>query len=125
VDGDQIVIRAIGIGCSSSATPNEILAFLRGGLLDLSAGFVVATLDRRSEIIAPVARALGARMITFSSQELAVVRDISLASARCLATLGTSSVAEAAALAAAGEGSRLIVPRQSGARCTYALAEAT
>lgn len=119
------MIRAIGIGCSTAATPEEILVCLRGGLKDLSGELIVATLDRRAEIIEPVARALGARMITFSAKELAVIRGISLPSARCFATLETQSVAEAAALAAAGKGSRLIVPRQAGARCTYAFAEAT
>lgn len=96
---------------------------LRARFDELLPQTVIATLDRRRGVVEHVARALGAQLVTFTAEELARVPGTSVVSPRAATVIGTASVAEAAALAAAGEGARLLLPRQSASRCTYALAE--
>lgn len=117
--------RAIGIGARTAATSEEIVAFVRATFGMPSPGTLLATVDRRSGVMADVARVLGAQLITFSPEELARVKNTTITSLRAAHAIGTPSVAEAAALAALGDGARLIVPRRSSGRCTCALAERT
>lgn len=70
----------------------------------------LATLDGKAAALAPLARALGLPVLPLPAAALAGQPVLSR-SARVLARFGTGSVAEAAALAAAGPGARLRGPR--------------
>ena len=120
-----------GIGCRAGAPARDIEAALAAALaqvrlspsaLDISAtssakssepGIVAASAARRARLIAvPQAElaAAGARVVTRS--------------ARVLAVTGVPSLAEAAALAAAGPDARLVVARVVVGSATCALATA-
>jgi len=121
---------AAGIGCRSGAGSAEILALLNACLAELglggSAPDCLASLDRRTEEIGlrEAAEALGCRLLFFSEAQLAALADAcATAPSERLSALALPPVAEAAALAAAGEGARLILPRRSAALTTCALAE--
>jgi cobalamin biosynthesis protein CbiG len=117
--------RAIGFGCSSAASVDDVLALLRATVGVSVQGTFLATLDRREAIGREVAAALELELIVFPAAVLAQAHAIVTPSLRAAALTGTSSVAEAAALTAAGPGAQLIVPRRSARRCTCALAESS
>ena len=124
--GREIVTlrRAFGIGCSSHATDTELLALIATVASESGPPTILASLDRRAAIAAARARTLGIGVATFSAEALAAIGGTTVTSERATDAVGTPSVAEAAALAAAGSGARLIVERRSSARCTCAVAEA-
>ena len=99
-----------GIGASSGAPREELATLLERALADggLSRHSVaeVATLDRKAT--EPAIVALGLPVRTFTAEELAVV--------------GTPSVAEAAALLAAGRGGELVVTKVASGHATVAIA---
>jgi cobalt-precorrin 5A hydrolase len=71
------------------------------------------------------ARMLGVPLILVGTADLAAAQPRCVTrSERAERATGASSVAEGSALAAAGAGSQLILPRIAGARATCALAEA-
>ncbi|USI72550.1 cobalamin biosynthesis protein [Sphingomonas morindae] len=78
----------------------------------------------RAEALAPVAAMLGVAVVAVPAAALRAIATPSW-SAACQAARGVGSVAEAAALAAAGPGARLIVPRliSPDRRATCALAQ--
>lgn len=119
------VRRAIGIGCSTHARVDDVLALVRATVDELTPATRLATLDRCEEIALVVAADLGLALIVFPADVLARVLGTTTHSQRAAATVGTPSVAEAAALAAAGPGARLVITRRTGLRCTCALAEAS
>ncbi len=123
----QLVLRppslVVGVGCSLGAPPGELAALMGMALADagLSADSVaeVATIDRRRHEPALLALALPLR--TFPAQQLAAV-GVPNPSAVVAAAVGTASVAEAAALLAAGTGAELVVAKRASATATVAVA---
>lgn len=123
---------AAGFGMSSRVAPETLVALfaevLAGAGLAPGAVACAATLPERHEL--PAFRAAMARLRlpvrTVTVQALATAGDrVATSSPRILARHGIGSVAEAAALAAAGENARLLVPRRAlgGATCALAIRE--
>lgn len=128
---------AVGVGCSSAATATEVEGVIAEAVLaaaaaaagagseagpgDSGAGPVLATIDRRRHHPAVVAAAGGRPLVAFPPSLLAAV-DVPEPSPAVEAAVGTPSVAEAAALLAAGPGARLVVGKQRGATATAAVA---
>jgi precorrin-4 C11-methyltransferase/precorrin-2 C(20)-methyltransferase len=119
---------ALGFGCATGATGAEaervvLEALAVAGLAPEGVG-TVATIDRRSEH--PAARwlsdRLGAPLVAFTPGELGAVT-VPNPSVAVAAAVGTASVAEAAAILAAG-GGRLVVPKRASGSVTVAVAEA-
>lgn len=110
-------MRIAGIGCRRGAPPEALLDALaraeaQSGPADMLAGIPA----RAAEL-----RALGRQVRLVAVEGVATPTR----SARILASHGTGSVAEAAALAACGPGARITVPRITSAcgRATAAIAE--
>ena len=127
---------AIGVGCSSQATADEVAAVVAEVVAASPAGTgpasLVATVDLRRDhpaITGLVDRAerSGAtsdpaqRLIVFPAGLLAEV-EVPTPSALVADAIGTASVAEAAALLAAGPGARLVVTKHKGPTATAAVA---
>ncbi len=115
--------RAIGFGCSSDAALADVLELLHAMIGDARCITTLATLDRRAAMARAVATKLGLDVALFSAETLRTIAGVRTMSARASASVGTPSVAEAAALAALGPGAQLVVERRTGHRCTCALAE--
>jgi precorrin-3B C17-methyltransferase/precorrin-6y C5,15-methyltransferase (decarboxylating) CbiE subunit/precorrin-6Y C5,15-methyltransferase (decarboxylating) CbiT subunit len=111
---------AVGIGCSSGATAAEVEAVTAEALATAGETLtdVVATVDRRAGHPAVTPGA-----VTFPASLLGQVAVPSPSEAVADA-VGTPSVAEAAALLAAGPGARLVAPKHKGATATAAVAVA-
>jgi len=127
MDMDKAVIVA-GIGCRRGASAADIGAAITAALarvencsIDLMA---TAAFKVDEAGIAAVARDLGVPLVLISQLDLerAGTRALSR-SERVQAIAGLPSVAEAAALAAAGTSARLLVPRVTLGSATCALAE--
>ena len=117
----------VGVGSSSDAPPSDLRALLDAalagaGLTPASVG-LVATLDRKADepAIRDLARDLGTELRPFPSDVLAGV-DVPNPSDVVRQAVGTPSVAEAAALAAAGPGGELVVAKQRSDTATVAVA---
>ncbi|NUB11004.1 cobalamin biosynthesis protein [Azospirillum sp. Vi22] len=122
---------AAGIGCRAGCPGAEIAGMLRAAFeeaaLDEAARRAVqlaAPMHKRNEAgVAEAARLLALPLRFVDDSALAAVQDrVRTRSARVEAAVGVASVAEAAALAAAGPGSTLLLPRRSTPRATCALA---
>ncbi|WP_245986037.1 cobalamin biosynthesis protein [Azospirillum thermophilum] len=120
-----------GIGCRTGCGGEEIAGLLTACLdeaavpAEARAAVRMAAPDRkRTEAgIAEAAGRLGLALVFVPQAELAAVQDrVATRSAAVRTAVGLDSVAEAAALAAAGPGSRLLLPRRATARATCALA---
>jgi cobalt-precorrin 5A hydrolase len=115
----------VGAGCSRGCPPEE-LADLVAAALDGLAGRVVAvaTIDRRAEepCVVALAGARGVPVSVHSAAALAAV-PVPTPSAVVARHVGTASVAEAAALLAAGPGARIAVAKRRSAHATCAIAE--
>ena len=123
VANDMVVVSAaIGIGGTKAATARDLLALIAREIGVPPPGAVLATIDRRECLAYDVARELGLDVVSFDAATLARVPQTTIVSLRALASVGTPSVAEAAALAAIGEGARLVIARRTGRACTCALA---
>jgi len=94
------------------------VAGLRAGAVD-----VLATLDRRAgeDAVRALAGANGWELVAFSAADLAA-QPVPGGSHTVAAAVGTPSVAEAAALAAAGPGAALLLPKQTFPAVTVAVA---
>jgi cobalt-precorrin 5A hydrolase/precorrin-3B C17-methyltransferase len=123
---------AVGIGCSTAATADEVAAVVDGALAEVPAGgsaageageapVLVATVDRRAGHPGIAGARPGAPVLTFPADLLAGV-DVPNPSTAVDEAVGTPSVAEAAALLAAGPGGRLLVDKQRGPTATAAVA---
>ena len=116
---------AVGVGAAGSATVDDVLALVRSALAEVPGGrpAVMATVRGRAghQGIAGAARALDVPLLAFPAEELAAVA-VPTPSEAVRAAAGTPSVAEAAALAAAGPGGRIAVSKRKSARVTVALA---
>ncbi|WP_294391398.1 cobalamin biosynthesis protein [uncultured Sphingomonas sp.] len=98
-----------GFGCRAGATPASLRSALAlTGARDVTA---LAAPSDRAHLLMPVAEALGLTLIPLAPDILSGV-ETPTRSPTSLATRGTGSVAEAAALAAAGPGARLLVTRR-------------
>ncbi len=122
---------AAGIGCRAGCPGAEIAGLIRAAFdeaaLDEAARRSVqlaAPMRKRNESgMAEAARLLALPLQFVDDSALAAVQDrVRTRSARVEAAVGVASVAEAAALAAAGPGSTLVLPRRSTQRATCALA---
>lgn len=133
--GEAVIVA--GIGCRKGVTAAQVLAAVQActasvpsssrrreaEVLTLDALATAAFKAREPGILA-AAEALGLALIAVSDD------DLKRASARCLtrspaslAVTGIASVAEAAALAAAGKESRLLGPRIAAGNVTSAIAQ--
>ncbi|MBP2291631.1 cobalamin biosynthesis protein [Azospirillum rugosum] len=117
---------AAGIGCRSGCPGAEIAGLVRAALDEAGVGadVLAAPVRKRFEAGLREAADLLALPLAFvEDAELAAVQDrTQTRSARVEAAVGVASVAEAAALAAAGPGAHLLLPRRSTPRATCALA---
>ena len=113
----------LGVGCSTAAGAEEVGALVERALgaagLARASVALVATIDRRRDH--PAIAALGLSVRGFTAAELAAVAVPNPASAVEVA-VGTPSVAEAAALLAAGPGASLVVTKQRSETATVAVA---
>ena len=112
-----------GVGASSDAPAGEALALLHSalagaGLAPDSVG-LVATIERRAGD--PVVAAFGRDVMAFTATELDPV-EVPNPSVTVRAAVGTASVAEAAALLAAGPGAQLVIGKVKGPHSTVAVA---
>ncbi len=124
----------VGVGCSLGCPTAELLALIdatvRAARAPVAAGgaaagrvATLATVDRRrgEPCVVDAAAALGASLVTFAADELARVA-VPTPSDVVARHVGTPSVAEAAALLAAGPGARIVVPKRRSAHATCAVA---
>jgi len=113
----------VGVGTSTDATEVEVRAHLEEVLdsagLDQLALAEVATIDRRAAH--PAILGLGLPVRTWSAEQLAAIT-VPNPSSRVAAAVVTPSVAEAAALAAAGADATLVVEKHRFPRATIAIA---
>jgi cobalt-precorrin 5A hydrolase len=114
-----------GIGCRTGVSAEDILALLRIAAQTMRPDALAVPDFRRDE--PGIAAASVALCLTILWVDRAALRGEQgrcvTRSARAQAEIGLSCVAEAAALHAAGAGSRLILPRIAGGGVTCALAE--
>lgn len=120
----------IGLGCRRGASPGDMLELLVQTLLETGIArpqlSALATLAGKEEeaAIASLAGQLGLAVTTFSAERLEEETPRLLnPSDVVFRETGCHGVAEAAALALAGAGGRLIVPKRVLNGCTLALAE--
>jgi cobalamin biosynthesis protein CbiG len=118
----------LGLGARAGVPEEELTAAIDAALrlvrLD-SAGIVaLATLDRRAAEagIQAAARRSGWPVVAFTAAQLTTVT-VPHPSTAVAAVAGTASVAEAAALLAAGPGAVLILPKTVYDRVTVAIAQ--
>ncbi|MBP2232059.1 cobalt-precorrin 5A hydrolase [Azospirillum agricola] len=121
----------VGLGCRRGCGWEEIAglaaaAFDEAGLdggARASARLAAPALKRDEPGIAEAARALGLPLDFVGEEAMLDAQPrVHTRSATVLAAVGLASVAEAAALAAAGPDARLILPRRSSPRATVAIA---
>lgn len=115
-----VIVAGLGFRAATSEEDLSAALMLAGCEPDL-----IATLAAKAEVRAlqAVARRLGIRVIGVPETALAGV-STATRSDRIIRRFGTGSLAEAAALVAAGPGARLIRPRIVSGPVTLALAEA-
>jgi len=113
----------VGIGTSSGAAPAEVAALVDDALAGagLARSSVVAVATISSKAADPAIVTLGWPVTGFSGDELAAVA-VPHPSAVVREATGTSSVAEAAALLAAGDGAQLVVGKRASTHATVAVA---
>lgn len=118
-----VVELVVGIGTSSGAAPAEVAALVDAALADagLARSSVVALATISSRAAEPAILMLGWPVAAFPASVLGAV-DVPHPSPRAHDATGTPSVAEAAALLAAGDGSELVVPKRASAHATVAVA---
>jgi cobalt-precorrin 5A hydrolase/precorrin-3B C17-methyltransferase len=124
-------VLALGVGAERGVSAAEVETLARGTLdaAGLAVGSVacVVSLDLKADegAILALADALGVPARFFDAATLAAEEGrVSEASETVRAAVGTPSVAEAAALAAAGPDGALVVPKRKSARATCAVARA-
>jgi cobalt-precorrin 5A hydrolase len=126
--GEAVIVA--GVGCRKGADAADIMAAITLALMDAgiaaAALTMVATAARKAEEpgIAAAASVLGVPVVVVAQHALeAAGARTTTRSARALAVAGVPSVAEAAALAAAGPQARLLAPRVAVGPATCALAD--
>ncbi len=119
---------AVGVGCRSGVS-GEIVAELVERALEASArpgtpAALFTVVDKQSEPgIGEAAAALGLALVHLPRAALAAVADrVATRSEKVIELFGVPSIAEGAALAGAGPGSRLVVERMADRGATVAVA---
>lgn len=117
---------AIGIGANSRAHKDDFVTALAEGLREVGGVDAVATFD--AAIFASSVEDAASRLsVRYCPVTLAALRERSgdcvTRSERTLSLFGVASIAEAAALAGAGPGSHLIMPRRIVGNITIAAAQ--
>ena len=116
-----------GIGCRSRCPADEIVAVVRDAGLRAgrAADALAAPAFKSGEAgLHAAAELLGLGLILVGPEALAAAQAACVTRSRIAAqATGVASVAEGSALAAAGPGARLILPRIASTRATCALAE--
>jgi cobalt-precorrin 5A hydrolase/cobalt-precorrin 5A hydrolase/precorrin-3B C17-methyltransferase len=115
----------IGAGCSRGCPPEELADLVEATLAGISGRVVaVATIDGRAEEPCVLALA-GARGVPVRAHPAAALAEVPVPTPSAVVArhVGTASVAEAAALLAAGPGARLAVAKRRSAHATCAIAE--
>ncbi|HEY8873776.1 MAG TPA: precorrin-3B C(17)-methyltransferase [Stellaceae bacterium] len=134
-DGDALVLHppvlALGIGCERTCPAEEIAALAHETLAEagLAAGAVAAIVSVELKSDEPgihaLALSLGVPARFFAASRLLVETPrLTRRSEAAFRATGCWGVAEGAALAAAGPGSELVVPRKQSRRATCAIARA-
>jgi len=125
---DETVIVA-GVGCKRGASASDIEAAIRAALsrADIAAGALdgIATIAAKTDEVGiqAAAKKFGVAVVVVSDADLQAAEPrTQTRSERVRALTGVSSVAEAAALVAAGPSGRLISPRLVVGAATCALA---
>jgi cobalt-precorrin 5A hydrolase len=125
---DQAMIVA-GVGCKSGASAREIEAAIgaalsQAGVDNGTLGLIATSSAKAGEAgVAAAATGRGLKIVFVSQADLEAAGARTLThSERVLAVSGVPSVSEAAALAAAGPGARLLGPRVAVGPATCALA---
>ena len=120
----------LGLGCERGTPPSELLDLSLATLARLGAApetvAFIATLDVRAEepAMRAVARHFAVPLVTFPAVRLeAEAPRLANPSDIVFAHTGCHGVAEAAALAQAGHGGRLVVEKTKSAHATVAIAE--
>jgi cobalamin biosynthesis protein CbiG len=113
----------VGIGTSSGATIAEVAALVDETLAIVGLGrdAVVAVATIATKTDEPAVATLGWPVKGYGPDELRAV-DVPRPSDTVMAATGTPSVAEAAALLAAGTGAELVVAKRASAHATVAVA---
>ena len=117
-------VATLGVGFASACPVEELLALARAVVAEGAAPpptRIATVADRDSGQLEAVAEALGAEPVYLPPADLAPWQTPTR-STRSRAATGVDSVAEAAALAAAGPGARLTVARRTSRRGSCALA---
>ncbi|GLH79374.1 cobalamin biosynthesis protein CbiG [Bradyrhizobium sp. SSBR45G] len=121
---------ALGIGCRREASAEDIGSVVAEALtaarIALDDVAVIATaLDKlREPGVIETAQRLGRPLLGIGTDDLAAVADLAVTRSDLVQRLkGVPSIAETAALAAAGRHARLILPRLAHASATCALAQ--
>ena len=124
MDGDKVMIPnlSVGMGCSSRAITDDVVALVLACVGEVLPGTILATIETRAPMGDTIARALDLRLMLFPAHALARVANIATESEVALRRSGTRSVAEAAALLALGPEARLSLARRTGRLCTCAVA---
>ncbi len=119
---------AIGLGCRKNCPPEPIVALIEQGLAQLGErskpiGLFSHADKQGEEGLLAAASALGLPIAFLPKARLEAVADQAVTrSDKVQALFGLPSLAETAALAGAGTGARLIVPRLSGQGVSLAIA---
>ncbi|EQB10998.1 hypothetical protein L288_03635 [Sphingobium quisquiliarum P25] len=112
-----------GFGCRDSVSPDALRAALDLAIGKAQPPTALATLTHKAHLIAPLAEAMGLPLLSIDPSAITGV-STPTSSAASLAAYRTGSVAEAVAMAAAGNGSRLLTLRAiapgGGATCALA-----
>jgi cobalt-precorrin 5A hydrolase/precorrin-3B C17-methyltransferase len=119
----------LGVGCERGADPAELIALARQTLDGYAQGSLacIASLDLKEDepAVRQLALSLGVPLRLFDAARLErETPRVSDASPIVFQAVGTHSVAEAAALAAAGDDATLVMTKNKSKRCTAALARA-
>ncbi len=120
----------LGLGCERGTAPGELVALCETLLARIGrsadAVALVATLDVRADepAMQAVARHYGVPLVTFDASRLeAETPRLANPSSLVFTYTGCHGVAEAAALAGAGAGGRLLVEKTKSAHATAAIGE--
>lgn len=120
---------AIGLGFRKAATADALVALVRAARARLPGEFAVAPLllatiaEKDRPALREAAARLGLPLTILPKAALHATADrTTVVSEAARACLGIPSVAEASALAAAGPGARLVVPRMATPSATCAIA---
>lgn len=118
----------VGVGARKTFDAAELAALVREVALRHEVDFSRATLaalktHQNAEAVSRIAETLGMSFALLGLEDLRSRRhDVLTRSPRIEALYGVGSLSEALALAAVGEGSRLLAPRVATARLTCAIA---